>query len=158
MKILPSYFLFEEDNLLLRLVLPDSSENLGIEDNESQDRDDDSEDNSGVVYIVPGIENIKRSDFIVDLFLLNSFIISSCNVDSLADDDCLKISGNVDENTEDDDGEHEGENSAANFMSSIVLLVQERLADSCVPDNSSQISTAVLAIFSNLSKAMTMVV
>ena len=39
-------------------VLPDSSENLGIEDNESQDRDDDSEDNSGVVYIVPGIENI----------------------------------------------------------------------------------------------------
>ena len=59
MKFLPWYFLFEEDTLLLRSALPDSSENLGIKDNESQDRNDDSEDNSGVVYIVPGLENNK---------------------------------------------------------------------------------------------------
>ena len=42
-----------------KLVIPDSPENFGIEDNESQDRDDDSEDNSGVVYVIPGIENNK---------------------------------------------------------------------------------------------------
>ena len=35
-------------------VIPDSSEDFGIEDDESQDRDDDSEDNSGVVYVIPG--------------------------------------------------------------------------------------------------------
>ena len=43
---------------MLRSVLPDSSENFHIENNESQDRDDDGEDNSGVIYIVPDIENI----------------------------------------------------------------------------------------------------
>ena len=59
MKIIPWYFLFEEDTLLLGSALPDSSENLGIESNKSQDRDDDGEDNSGVIYIVPGIENNK---------------------------------------------------------------------------------------------------
>ena len=71
----------------------------------------------------------------MDAFLFYSLIVSSCNVDSLADDDCLKISGNVDDNTEDDDGEHEGEHSVGNVGSSIVLLVQVRIADSCVPDN-----------------------
>ena len=73
------------------------------------------------------------SDFIIEPFLLNSLIVSSCNVDSLTDDDCLKESWNVDENTEDDDGAHEGENSQGNIMSSIVLLVHVRIAHSCVP-------------------------
>ena len=37
-------------------VRPDSSEDFDIEDNESQDRDDDSEDNSGVVDVEPDIQ------------------------------------------------------------------------------------------------------
>ena len=40
-------------------VRPDSSEDFDIEDNESQDRDDDREDNSGVVDVEPDIETHK---------------------------------------------------------------------------------------------------
>ena len=37
-------------------VRPDSSEDFDIKENESQDRDDDGEDNSGVVDVEPDIQ------------------------------------------------------------------------------------------------------
>ena len=40
-------------------VRPDSSEDFDIEDNESQDRDDDGEDNPGVVDVEPDIQSYK---------------------------------------------------------------------------------------------------
>ena len=45
--------------VIIASVRPDSSEYFDIEDNESQDRDDDGEDNSGVVDVEPDIQSYK---------------------------------------------------------------------------------------------------
>ena len=82
---------------------------------------------------VPDIVRVhpERSDIISDSLYQNCFIVCSSSIGSNGYNDCLVKSGNVDDNTEDDDGDKKLEDTLGNIDIDILFSVLVRVADCC---------------------------